>query len=151
MEGADLAVVLVERGFGIRRHSRLGNAPLGQWPRMGSLALSQDAKTRVTVRGYPGDRCGTAKFDPNGGARCPTGDQASTMWTCDGVAGLVTTQWIAHTADTYHGDSGAPVWTDVEGVPCLVGIHSRPGRAGVFNLAAHLNPGVVALLRAWRK
>ena len=58
---------------------------------------------------------------------------------------------MLHTADTYKGDSGAPVWIEVDEQRRLVGIHVDAEVPGAYNKAVHLDPNIVSVLRSWRK
>ena len=126
----DLALVTLDREL---------PAALGFWghdPAQAQLrVLARDdlIDKRVTVSGYPGDRCntdridGTARQKQNGMRKCMKDSPsrwASTLWRADGTARVPPAQpFVFYDADTYKGQSGGPVALGDGGVHVCVGIH----------------------------
>lgn len=126
----DLALVTLDREL---------PAALGFWghdPAQAQLrALARDdlIGKRVTVSGYPGDRCntdridGTARQKQNGMRQCMKDSPrrwASTLWRAHGTARVPPAQpFVFYDADTYRGQSGGPVALSDGGVHVCVGIH----------------------------
>jgi V8-like Glu-specific endopeptidase len=159
----DYAIVTLEHDISSTRQDALGGRPLGHW---GSQVLGQGTVLRVlrrdflagkpvTVCGYPGDRCGTERYDPNDHT-CDKADQATTQWVHNGLASTPHgwTRLLRHTADTGRGQSGSPVWIRFrDNRRYLVGIHvaaDAPVKSEVtHNVAVHLSDHVLATVRSW--
>jgi V8-like Glu-specific endopeptidase len=94
---------------------------------------SQDlANLPVSLAGYPGDK--------------PTG----TLWYHERPVRRVTTYDLFHEIDTFHGQSGAPLWRVKEnGVRQVVGIHVAG--EGMENRATRINDEVFEEIKAWKK
>ena len=162
----DYAVVTLENAVGRQSFKALGNEPLGYWgsAKLGqatmltALNLSFMIGKRVTVCGYPGDRCGTKPYVPKT-RTCSKQDQASTQWVHNGVVSAMpkSSRRFFHTADTYAGQSGSPVWIKfTNGRRYLVGVHVDAHRVIVddkfsHNIAVHLSNHVLAIVRSWIK
>lgn len=114
----------------------------------------------VSVAGYPTDRCGGKAFDP--GIGCDRQDFASVPFHHPGTVSFTAALpgLLLHTADTFKGQSGAPVRVrTVDGSRYLVGIHlgARLTRSGTThrrlpvttNKARHLDSEALALIRSW--
>ena len=162
----DYAIVTLERDIAHERRAVLGDQPLGHWghDRLGQgtvlRALGRDflLGKRVIVCGYPGDRCGTAVYDP-ASRTCDKADQATTQWIHNGVVSHMprSTRLLLHTADTAKGQSGSPVWIKfTNGRRYLVGVHVDAHRVTVddkvrvdHNIAVHLSDHVLAMVRSW--
>lgn len=114
---------------------------------------------RVTTSGYPTDRCGAAKPDP--AKPCDRRDWSTVQFWHPGTVVDTTTRpgLLLHTADTFEGQSGSPVWmTARDGRRLLVGIHLgarilKNKKTGAklpvtTNKAVHLSPAVVSWVRS---
>jgi V8-like Glu-specific endopeptidase len=170
----DFGIVHLDHDIATPPYKALGNKPLGYWgspslghgTELGGPARDRLAGKRLTVCGYPGDRCGTQPLDlKDPKASCSKDDQATTQWISNGLATLPDRRprLFHHTADTAKGQSGSPVWIRYpEGRRCLVGLHVAPhvvlsvdatGTTKALpvqaNEAVHLSDEVVRLIRAW--
>jgi len=145
-----------------------GGAPLGYWgsPASGARTVLRALEPAfltgkpVYVCGYPGDWCGRTHLDPRIG--CSASDQATAQLVHHGLATFPAPMpgVLLHTADTFGGQSGAPVWMQFnDGSRFLVGIHTGPNTVidGVTgrelpvtaNKAVHLSADVLARVRSW--
>jgi V8-like Glu-specific endopeptidase len=165
----DLALVTLERDAAtmVPAGSTDGR-PLSHWghPTGGArtvfrgLERSLVSRKRVTISGYPTDRCGMARKDA--GRLCPDPRDWSTVqfWHPGTVLDTTTLPGLLlHDADTFEGQSGSPVWMTLrDGRRLLVGIHigariQRDPKTGArlpvtANKAVHLSPEVVAWVRS---
>jgi V8-like Glu-specific endopeptidase len=165
----DIAMITLDRDIaGLIPRGIRGAQPLGYW---GSPQAGQKTRLRalshayltgkgVSVAGYPTDRCGVHAFDP--GVGCDRQDFASvpfhhvgTVSFAAGLPGL-----LLHTADTFEGQSGSPVWVrTVDGSRYLVGIHlgaritrnatTKQRLPVTTNKGRHLDSQALALIRSW--
>jgi V8-like Glu-specific endopeptidase len=145
-----------------------GGAPLGYWgsPANGAKTVLRALDPAfltgkpVYVCGYPGDWCGRTHLDPRIG--CSASDQATAQLVHYGLATFPAPMpgVLLHTADTFAGQSGAPVWMQFnDGSRFLVGIHTGAntvldGTTGrplpvTANKAVHLSADVLKLIRSW--
>jgi V8-like Glu-specific endopeptidase len=145
-----------------------GGAPLGYWgsPASGARTVLRALEPAfltgkpVYVCGYPGDWCGRTHLDPRIG--CSASDQATAQLVHHGLATFPAPMpgVLLHTADTFGGQSGAPVWMQFnDGSRFLVGIHTGAnivldGVTGrqlpvTANKAVHLSADVLKLVRSW--
>jgi V8-like Glu-specific endopeptidase len=85
---------------------------------------------RLNLAGYPGDKA------------------AGTMWYHGRRATRLTPRTIEYDIDTAGGQSGSPVWLNLNGVRNLAGIHTN-GSASA-NSATRITAPVLANLRRWR-
>lgn len=87
----------------------------------------------VTASGYPDDR-----------------DNGEVMYTGSGAVSGVETATLYHTADTYGGESGSPLWLGGkdERQPKIVGIHTG-GETNVKNWATRITEDVAGLINGW--
>ena len=142
--------------------------PLGYWghPRWGrgsrirALNKAFLAGKSVSVTGYPKDSCG-ARFLA-AGLGCDRRDLASVPFFGNGMVSFSASLpgLLLHTADTFGGQSGGPVWLRTKGGSLyLVGIHLGPRvqlnpttrqRLKVkANKARYLDANALALIRSW--
>jgi V8-like Glu-specific endopeptidase len=163
----DLALLTLESDVAdvVPAGSRDGR-PLGHWghpaqgagTRLTGVGTGVLAGERITVSGYPVDRCGRAVLAPGGA--CDPRDWASVQfWSTGALATSAHAGVLLHTADTYRGQSGAPVWMlTPNGSRYLVGIHlgARIRRLPLNcvrlpitdNHAVHLTADVIAWVRS---
>jgi V8-like Glu-specific endopeptidase len=160
----DFAVVTLDSDVAHRTYKALGNRQLGYW---GSATLGQGTKMKaldigflngkhVAVTGYPGDRCRDQPYDPSS-RTCAQADQGSTQWSGIGTVRTLpnSTHVFLHTADTYGGQSGSPVWMKFRnGQRWVVGVHSAPIERKVkgeyvYNRAVHLSKDALTAVRSW--
>jgi V8-like Glu-specific endopeptidase len=146
----DYALIILEKALDSSTHSKMkGN--LGYWGQDPAMAVvrtmdPKDIKDKqIVVIGYPGDTCGKDKFSGSKSekeskiANCwnRKGDEwASTQWSSEGT--LQVEYWyrqgstqldfnmgkVFHTADTYAGQSGAPICLKDGQQFNLIGIHT---------------------------
>jgi V8-like Glu-specific endopeptidase len=164
----DFAVVTLERPIANDKFKALGNKPLGYWgsvkwghgTKMKALDIKFLTGKQVTVAGYPGDRCGTEPFDPKDKSQsCGKADQATTLWSGVGTLSPMakSSRRFLHTADTYAGQSGSPVWIKFKnGERWVVGVHIDRYPLIVddlytHNVAVHLSERVLTSVRGWIK
>jgi V8-like Glu-specific endopeptidase len=141
----DYALVILEKDVASSTHAKITGA-LGYWgfdPAIAVLRRLDPAALQgkdAVIIGYPGDTCGAARFS---GSRSSKERQIENCWnrrndewasmqwksvgTLDVEANPSTT--LFHAADTYDGQSGAPICLSVDGRPHLVGIHTAPDNA----------------------
>jgi V8-like Glu-specific endopeptidase len=136
----DYALIILEKDLAATMHSGM-NGKLGFWGQDRNVALvkrlppTELQGKRIVVTGYPGDTCGRDKFSGTKPekekkiAYCwnrRNDEWASTQWRCAGTLlqaeALSTT--LYHTADTYEGESGAPMCLTIDQKLHLVGIHT---------------------------
>jgi V8-like Glu-specific endopeptidase len=162
----DIALVTLASDASAATSKALGGRPLGHW---GSATNGHQTDLQpldpafvggraITVGGYPGDRCDGGPCDP---ARGWTREaQGNTLWSHFGPARFMRQipGIVLHTADTFKGQSGSPVWMRfTSGRRSLVGVHvnstliPNPTGTGTItvNRAVHLSPDVLALIRSW--
>jgi hypothetical protein len=147
-----------------------GGQPLGYWgnPRLGAKTVLRGVDPAFLqgkpayVCGYPGDWCGPTRVDRRVG--CDGQHLAAAQVVHHGLVSFPAVPQMAglflHTADTYGGQSGAPVWMEFNDGSCyLIGIHvggydvfeGDPPRLKpvIANQAVHLSADVLALVRSW--
>jgi glutamyl endopeptidase len=96
--------------------------------------------TRLTVQGYPGDKTGAVQF---------------TQWKSSDRIRAQDARRIFYKADTFGGESGAPVWIPQGACdPCGIAIHAygNGGPEEPFTSNNHgtkINAGVFKHLKAW--
>jgi V8-like Glu-specific endopeptidase len=163
--GSDFAIVTLGSDIANRTYRALDGRRLGHW---GSKVSGSGTQIRtlsrgflngqsVNVAGYPGDKCGTQPLDERSG--CDKRDVASTLWCGQGTVLPDDSGFegvLLHTADTYGGQSGGPVWMRfANGSRILVGIHVAPqqnridGAPAKGNQAVHISDRVLAMIRSW--
>jgi V8-like Glu-specific endopeptidase len=165
----DIGLITLERdASALPVPAQGGRRPLGYWGSRESgaktvlRALDPTflAGKPVYVCGYPGDWCGRTRLDARIGCRAE--DQATAQLVHHGLAAFPAglPGLLLHTADTYEGQSGSPVWMQFnDGSRYLVGIHVGAhvvvdGTTGhrlpvTANKAVHLSADVLALVRSW--
>ncbi|MFC7531769.1 trypsin-like serine peptidase [Actinoplanes sp. GCM10030250] len=135
-----------------------GHPQLGQRTRMRALGSDFLKGRPVTVCGYPTDRCGREVR----GAQCDRRDFASVPFVHHGTVSFAATLpgRLLYDADTFEGQSGAPVWLrTTDGSRYLAGIHLgarvlRDAKTGLnlpvtANKARHLDADTLTLIRSW--
>jgi V8-like Glu-specific endopeptidase len=164
----DVALLTLERDVAGLTHAGLRRGTLGHWGHPtqghGTVLRALDpaflAGKAVVVGGYPGDFCGTERYDATRG--CDRRDRATRAFVHHGVASFPAglPGLLLHTADTAPGQSGSPVWIRFrDGSRWLAGVHvdahrvidaatgrERPVTA---NRAVHLSRDLLALVRTW--
>ncbi|MFC7531768.1 trypsin-like serine peptidase [Actinoplanes sp. GCM10030250] len=161
----DIALVTLERNVADVVHDRAKDPrPYGHWghlhegrfTHLRGLESTFLAGKPVTVAGYPGDYCGTARL---GDGPCDAlRDQSTVPFSGTGVVAFDQRLpgVLLHTADTHKGQSGSPVWMRFrDGTRYLIGIHTGPGTKDAStgltlnNHAVHLSTEVVTLIKSW--
>jgi V8-like Glu-specific endopeptidase len=159
----DYALIILEKDLGSSTHSKMKGV-LGYWGQVSTSSkirrLDPDnLKGReVVVIGYPGDTCGREKFS---GSRTEkekkisncwnrrNNEWASTQWKSKGTLSVEeNSTTIFHTADTYDGQSGAPICMTINQQLHLVGIHTdkdTPQR----NKGVRVTRRMLRELRSW--
>ncbi len=136
----DYALIVLDRDV----DAPAAKSPVGYWGQTASARLCRldpaliDGQ-EVIVNGYPGDRCGKDVIVGNTAqkerriAHCQRtrGDEwASTPWAARGSATASSGSTdLLHTADTYGGQSGAPICQQRGSTLALVGVHTGPADA----------------------
>jgi V8-like Glu-specific endopeptidase len=164
----DFALLTLDRDVSALPVRARGGQPLGHWghPQLGAKTVLRALEPAfltgkpVHVCGYPGDWCGRTHLDPKVG--CSATDQGTAQLVHHGLATFPAPMpgLLLHTADTFGGQSGAPVWMEfTDGSRYLVGIHvdahvvtdATTGRPLPItaNKAVHLSADVLALVRSW--
>jgi len=137
----DYALIILEKDVATSTHSKMKGA-LGYWGQDPKVAVLKrlgppeiDGKT-IDVTGYPGDTCGTTKFSGTKAQkerriedcwRRRNDEWASMQWSGTGTVQAdadTTITTVHHTADTYEGDSGAPICLTIDRVLHLVAVHN---------------------------
>jgi monoamine oxidase len=165
----DYALIELDRDLSKATHQKMSGA-LGYWGQLPSQAALRalDPKTlvdtAVTVIGYPGDRCGIKALTGNAKEKlakitsCVQRQRdvwASTPWQAGGALFAdPNSAKLEHTADTYDGESGGPIWRRRDGVFELVGVHGGevppPGGQPVArNRGARVTLDMLKQLRDW--
>jgi V8-like Glu-specific endopeptidase len=140
----DYALIILERDLDSSTHSKMKGI-LGYWGYDSAVAIVRELKLKdiegkeIVVLGYPGDTCGKNKFSGSKTekekkiANCwnRQGDEwASTQWRDVGMLQVESNSTnVFHTADTYEGQSGAPIYLTVDQKLHLVGVHTSPDSA----------------------
>ncbi len=161
----DYALIILDQDLSGRTHKKM-NGPLGYWGQTPSQAAVRqlDPKTvqgrEVTVIGYPGDRCGKEVITGSSADkerlinRCVRNrrdEWASTQWRSKGKVNVdPTTSRIEHTADTYKGESGAPICLRNGDVLDLLGVHVDQNPPGIGQPVTS-NLGVLVTLHMLRE
>jgi V8-like Glu-specific endopeptidase len=140
--GSDFALIILEKDLAGATHSRLKGA-LGFWgsnPAVAAIRQFEPAALQgkeTIVSGYPGDTCGKDQLAKADKARKMSlclyrrpDEWASTQWASAGILEPVAhTPLLYHTADTYNGQSGAPLCLAADHRLYLIGIHTGPHNA----------------------
>lgn len=119
----DYGAIIIARNGGIRT-DQVGAFGFAAYT--DQYLLSQ----RLNLAGYPGDK------------------PAGTMWYHGRRATRLTPRTIEYDIDTVGGQSGSPVWVNVNSVRTMVGIHTNGAARG--NSATRITAPVLANLRRWR-
>ncbi|MFN0104218.1 MAG: trypsin-like serine peptidase [Bryobacteraceae bacterium] len=135
----DYALIILKNDLDLSTHSKM-NGALGYWGHTSQKAVIRRMDPTVIngkpveVTGYAGDRCGKDKISGSTSeketkiAYCMqrrSDEWASTQWRGRGTLQLDgTSSALFHTADTYDGQSGAPICLSVDGTLNLAGVHT---------------------------
>lgn len=135
----DYALIILEKDLAASTHSKM-HGVLGYWGHDPTVAVVRrlepdDLKGKeVVVIGYPGDTCGKDKFSGSKSEKetkivnCwnrRNDEWASTQWRGVGTLQVeANSTTVFHTADTYEGQSGAPICLSLDQKLHLVGIHT---------------------------
>ena len=137
----DYALIILEKDLDMLTHPKMVGS-LGYWGQTPDKAVVRrlDAAAikgrEIIVTGYPGDRCGKAKLNGDTLDKKQAKIEycfqrsadiwASTQWAGRGVAteAQPLSTDLFHSADTYEGQSGAPICLRADGKLCLIGIHT---------------------------
>ncbi len=145
----DVAMIILDKEMSGRTHKNM-KGPLGYWgqtPSQAAVRAFSPATVQdrdVTIIGYPGDRCGTKVLTGSGSneedriknkkylidkcAKDSSDIWASTQWQSFGKLDAdPETSRLQHTADTYGGESGAPIFLRNGDSLDLLGVHTAPG------------------------
>jgi V8-like Glu-specific endopeptidase len=117
----DLGLIILDEPLG----DELGSFAFG------TFSNAELVGTATTVCGYPADR-----------------DHGRNQYRDTRQILAVDPYALRYRIDTFEGQSGAPVWLDVNGTPVVVGVHVS-GALGT-NAAVRINDDVRELLRSWR-
>jgi len=167
--GTDYALIVLDRDLSTTAHKALKGA-LGYWgqsPARAALRALEPAmlkNLKVTVIGYPGDRCGNDVISGDEGrkhrqiAYCRQrrrDEWASTPWRSSGDLFVdPNSPMLQHTADTYEGESGAPVCVRRGDTLELIGVHGgvvppADRSPATRNRGARVTPGLLRDLVDW--
>ncbi len=128
------------------------NSPVGEtlgWFRVGVRAPEDLRRRWAHVTGYPGDKV----------TQTATGEQlyAAEQWHHATPISEVHDGRVYYPADTFAGQSGAPVYVlDDDGLPTVIGVHAygTGPNAGQFamenNSAAWIDPAMLQVISDWR-
>ena len=148
----DYGLVTLKKDISRWKDESLGGCELAYWGAPGicgarskvGLTVAQVMGQEAQATGYPGDR------------------KVATLWTGSGRISLDRYRsFLLHTIDAYGGQSGAPIWFMQDGIPWLVGIHSRPAKAysvdatGSNQTRSHnsgvlITPDILRQIEAWK-
>lgn len=158
----DYALILLDRDLAARAHPKVAG-PLGHWgadPAIAQLRRLDPAALNgreIIVNGYPGDRCGKKVLAGDRAAKTRQIEYcmqrspdvwASTQWAARGVAEPdAQSTDLFHTADTYNGQSGAPICLRADGRVNLVGLHTAP--AGTRNKGVRVTRRMLGEICGW--
>lgn len=136
----DYMLIILKEDLASKTHPNM-NGTLSYWGQNPAQAVIRALKPDaihdkgIVVVGYPGDTCGTDRFSGsetekkrkmNTCLRTRKDEWASKQWRGVGVLNTRTDNpsWLYHTADTYKGQSGAPVCLRIGKTLHLAGIHT---------------------------
>jgi monoamine oxidase len=166
----DYALIVLDRDLSQATHKslrgRLGYC--GQSPQVAALRVLDPANVanpRVSVIGYPGDRCGNDVIQGDDEtqkqnrihycAQRRHDEWASTAWQSSGTAHpRSATGLMLHDADTYEGQSGGPIFLRRGDTLDLLGVHggvvsAADGGRPTRNRAARVTLQMLSDLRDW--
>ncbi|MEO8450182.1 MAG: trypsin-like peptidase domain-containing protein [Gemmatimonadota bacterium] len=135
----DFAILTLDTAVGDKELAAIGGAKLGYWGSAGGKGSLQpvpaaqlQGKTAITV-GYPGDHGGDTGYLSTG--------RLSGVYESRPIMDI--------SADACQGQSGSPVWINVDGKHCLVGMMVMV--TPTSNLAIRVSADVCRQLCAWMK
>jgi V8-like Glu-specific endopeptidase len=136
----DYALIILEKDVSASTHTAM-KGPLGYWgenPAVSAVARLEPAVLNgkdVVVIGYPGDTCGTSKWSGSASQKQPKIDDcwnrrndewANRQWRSTGTLQVdPDLRRLYHTADTYQGQSGAPICVSIGSTLHLAGVHTN--------------------------
>ena len=135
----DYALLILEKDLAPSTHSKM-NGVLGYWGQDPAVAVikrlepNEITGKEALLIGYPGDTCGKEKFSGSKSEKerkisnCWNrryDEWASTQWRSVGtLEAEASSTTVFHTADSYEGQSGAPICLSVDKKLHLVGVHT---------------------------
>ena len=159
----DYALVILEKDVDSATHNRM-KGTLGYWGRdqhLGTIRVLQASELHqkdVIVVGYPGDTCGKDRGSGTEAEKLRMMEEclrrrpdewASRQWRSEGTADVRANSVVFyHTADTYQGQSGAPVGIYIDKLLHLAGIHVDKHDAQ-HNKAMPVTARMLNDLRTW--
>ena len=159
----DYMLIILKEDLASITHPEVGF--LGYWGQNPAEAVVRKLEPEtiqgkeIAVIGYPGDTCGTDKFSGsatqklraiNNCLRTRENEWASRQWQSTGILDIRTIipSRMYHTADTYQGQSGAPIWLTPGQTLNLVGIHVDQ-ESDQRNLGLRVTERMLRNLCAW--
>jgi monoamine oxidase len=160
----DYMLIILKQDLASMTHPKMRGA-LGYWgqnPAEVVVRLLEPEAIQgkeIVVIGYPGDTCGTDRFSGsaaqkkramNNCIRTRPNEWASRQWRSTGIvdARTNTPGRMYHTADTYQGQSGAPISLTTGQTLNLVGIHVD-AESAQRNLGSRVTERMLRDLCAW--
>jgi V8-like Glu-specific endopeptidase len=104
--------------------------PVGSWFTFGALEDAQLAQTEANLAGYPQDKGG------------------DTLWYHARTLTMVDETKVYYDIDTYGGQSGSPVWLNLDGKRVVIAIHTTGTVTG--NSGTKIRPDVFQNLKTWK-
>jgi V8-like Glu-specific endopeptidase len=140
----DFAVIRLRRAIGSERFKSLKGQSLGWWGgantemRPATMRKFGNKTPHIRTTGYPLDKCGWRQLrnekEIKKCAHFSTNIWASTQWWSVGDVVGIDRGFLLHTADTFEGQSGSPIWRYWKNnktgklLKSLVGIQLRGGK-----------------------
>lgn len=136
---------------------------LGYWgedQRVATIAALPDRtlhRSDARVTGYPGDRCGTRVLKSastdiqkliGNCERTSPGEWASKQFSASGVLDARNVRLLYHTADTFEGQSGSPIFLAIGKVCHLAGVHTDKDN-GQRNQGVRVTARMLNEIAAW--
>jgi V8-like Glu-specific endopeptidase len=169
----DFGLITLDVPIGAEKQAALGGQPLGFWscPRRGGgtrirpHTIANLRNLEVNQAGYPADKC---EDQPAVGsataaqlAACGIDRIGTMMWRSNGhiVNPSPPTEplSITYDMDSFHGDSGGPVWVRWQDFRNIVAVHTGgfpdpadPTRI-IANMGVRITDAVLAQLRTWMR
>jgi V8-like Glu-specific endopeptidase len=142
--GGDYALMILDTDVALRTHPSI-KGRLGYWGELPQIAVVKrlDAAAlqgaEIIVVGYPGDTCGKTRMSGSRSEktrrieycwRSQKDEWASRQWRSVGrLTADPSADIVFHTADTYDGQSGAPIGLYIQRLLHLAAIHTAPDNA----------------------
>ena len=159
----DYALIILDKDLSGSTHSQIKGALgyRGRDPGVAVVSRLEPADLNgkeIVVIGYPGDTCGKSKWSGSKSQKQTKIDDcwnrrndewASTQWRSVGTLQVdPDLRRLFHTADTYEGQSGAPICLSRDRTPHLVGIHTAQDTAA-RNQGVRVTRRMLQELRGW--